>query len=140
MDHDLSKCKVGDWICTAQFGWVQINTINDSLLHPISVVLDGYEETYTLNGFHHKDDKFPSAFIEPPKDWNAEPRPHRFKKDDRVLVRDDKDAKWNRRYFAYEEKGKVYCYPSGYTSWTTKAAPLSWNYIKPWSEEEDAKH
>ena len=136
MNHDLSKCEVGDWICTAQFGWVQINTINSSFIHPISVVLDGYEETYTLDGYHNKDDKFPSAYVEPPEEWNA------FRKDDKVLVGDDKGDLWARRYFSHEKDGKYFCYVDGMDSWTSAWLPSnklydSWKYIKPWREEEE---
>ena len=134
MDHDLSKCEVGDWICTVQSGWTKIKNIDEEDYYSIET----NDDSYTIYGFHQEYDKFPSAYIEPPTDWNVGPQPQDFKKDDKVLIRDTKEEVWSRRYFAYEKDGKYYCYQGGKDSWSSDGeSSVSWCYIKPWTEEEE---
>lgn len=62
-----------------------------------------------------------------------------FKKDDKVMVRDYEDFTWNKRYFAYEKAGKVYCFENGQDSWTSDNQVTSWNYCRKPTQEELGK-
>lgn len=44
-----------------------------------------------------------------------------------VLVSKDK-IKWEKRYFAKYECGKVFAFRNGTTSWSNKLCPFGWNY------------
>ena len=47
-----------------------------------------------------------------------------------VLVRDFETSKWEKRYFAYFENGRVHTWNSGTTSWTSEGYEMSWQYAK----------
>ena len=53
-----------------------------------------------------------------------------------ILVRDGKDCKWIRRYFAKYEDGDVYAWSSGCTSWS-KTNTRFWKYAKLAESEEE---
>ena len=65
-------------------------------------------------------------YTEPPIDWSKVPV------DTPILVRDNENDKWTRRYFAKYENGQVYAWGSGVTSWSAcgsyDVAP--WKYAK----------
>ena len=68
---------------------------------------------------------------EPEVDWNN------VKVDTPILIRDNEDDKWIKRYFAKYKDGKVYAWNSGRTGWTE-------SYMTPWkhaklAESEEAK-
>lgn len=47
-----------------------------------------------------------------------------------VLVRDSETSKWENRYFAFFENGRVHTWNSGTTSWTSEGYEMSWKYAK----------
>lgn len=52
-----------------------------------------------------------------------------------IFVRDNEDAPWLRRHFAFYKEGKVYAFADGFTSFTSKDHDLlypenEWNYAK----------
>ena len=103
MNSDLSKVVEGDYIWTIAEGWVKVRrTIpifhsQASNEHPIETVGD---YTYSLDGKLYINDKYPSAFTIPPKEFNPGPKPCEFKKGDRVMVQDEEDDDWwCKRYF-----------------------------------------
>ena len=69
---------------------------------------------------------------EPEIDWN------KIKVDTPILVRDNKDGKWLKRYFAKYEDGLVYAWLGENTSYTTCGA-AKWKYAKPVEESEEIK-
>ena len=69
---------------------------------------------------------------EPEIDWN------KIKVDTPILVRDSKDGKWLKRYFAKYEDGLVYAWLGENTSYTTCSA-AKWKYAKPAEESEEIK-
>ena len=69
---------------------------------------------------------------EPEIDWN------KIKVDTPILVRDSKDSKWLKRYFAKYEDGLVYAWLGENTSYTTCGA-AKWKYAKPVEESEEIK-
>ncbi len=73
-----------------------------------------------------------SEYAEPPIDWSKVPV------DTPILVRDNENDKWKRRYFAKHKDGVVYAWCGGVTSWTsrTKDDIYSWNYAEL-AESED---
>ena len=73
MKNDLSKCKVGDWIWTISSGWV--NIYNISTKGEYEIFASDYDKSYTADGKANINDKYPSAFTEPPEGFGAEPKP-----------------------------------------------------------------
>lgn len=51
--------------------------------------------------------------------------------DTKILVRNNEDCNWERRYFAKYENGRVYAYDSGQTSWSATTS-FSWDFAKLW--------
>jgi len=57
--------------------------------------------------------------------------------DTKVLVKNDDEYTWKRRYFAKYENDKVYTFADGSTSWSNEVSYYSsWNYAKL-AEEDD---
>ena len=78
MNNDLSKCKVGDWIWTIRDGWGKVVDRKNEYDYPI--IFEGHNannngDSYTKYGKLRYDDKYPSAFLEPPEGFDAEPKP-----------------------------------------------------------------
>ena len=67
---------------------------------------------------------------EPEIDWS------KIKVDTPILVRDNKDNKWLKRYFAKYEDGLVYAWLGENTSYTTCSA-AKWKYAKLAESEEE---
>lgn len=67
-----------------------------------------------------------SEYKEPQTDWSKVPV------DTPILVRDNEDCIWQRRYFAKYENGKVYTWADGRTSWSAFSQDdcLHWDYAK----------
>lgn len=59
-------------------------------------------------------------------DWS------KVKVDTPILVRDFETSKWEKRYFAYFENGRVYTWYGGTTSWSSEERKntMSWKYAK----------
>ena len=138
MNSDLSKVKVGDYIFTIFHGWTPITKVVSGLNYPITT--EG-QYLYTLDGKHDIDAKYPSAFTEPPAEFNAGPKPSRFKKGDKVLVRDHANVPWRRRYFAGENpnryhKEKFGAFADGADEWSSEGHVRYWKFCKPWVEGE----
>lgn len=53
-----------------------------------------------------------SEYVEPPVDWS------KVAVDTPILVRDNANLEWTKRYFAKYENGIVYAWSNGATSWT----------------------
>jgi len=135
MDHDLSKCKVGDWIWTIKFGWVKININNRDSIYPITILKKNKYYAYTYDGKFDITDNYPSAFVVPPKEFNAGEPPCEFKKGDKVLVSNSNASKWTRRYFSHKEDGFYYCFAEGKDEWASYGVAHKWIYCKKWEEE-----
>ena len=71
-------------------------------------------------------------YEEPEVNWSE------VKVDTPILVANEKDGPWMRRYFAKYENGGVYAWSVGRTSWTanTVAHMTKYNYAKLAKEEE----
>ncbi len=138
MNSDLSNVQVGDYIWTIQKGWKEVVEVLRNSDYPIHVD----DECYTLDGKYNGCDEYPSAFTEPPAEFNAGPKPSRFKKGDKVLVRDHANVPWRRRYFAGEKpnryhKQKFGTFIDGADEWSSKGQVRYWKFCKPWVEGED---
>lgn len=75
-----------------------------------------------------------SEYVEPPVDWR------KVAVDTPILVRDKEDDKWIKRYFAKFEKGHVFTWCDGATSWSNSDSTFickvnSWKYAKLAEEE-----
>lgn len=67
---------------------------------------------------------------EPEVDWS------KVEVDTPILVKAIDDGKWNKRYFAKYEGGKVYAWQAGGTSWD-KDCVASWKYAKLAEDEKE---
>lgn len=69
-----------------------------------------------------------SEYVEPPADWE------KVKVDTPVLVRQDENEEWQKRYFArtgkFDGKNYVYTFIGGRTSWSADSN----NEIAPWKQ------
>ena len=70
-------------------------------------------------------------YKEPEVDWS------KVKVDTPILVRDDENKGWNKRYFAKYEDGKVYAWDCGCTSWNAEGHTSIWNFAKLAESEEE---
>lgn len=77
-----------------------------------------------------------SEYKEPEVDWS------KVKVDTPILVRENEDEEWDKRYFAKFEYGVVWSFCDGRTSWsarknnTTRKDIISWKYAKLAESEE----
>ncbi len=132
MDHDLSKVKVGDWIWTIRRGWEQVIKLN----FQENYFLHTRTSLYTQAGFFLENDKYPSAFIEPPKEFNAKPKPCKFTKGQKVLVWNNFNSDMKRRYFSHESNNEIYCFVSGCDEWSSlNEGTVYWEHCKAWEED-----
>ena len=135
LKSDLSKVKVGDWVCTAQHGWCKVKTKNkDDCYYQVGIEI-GIEnkevkyDSYTLNGLHNTTDTYPTCF---PADQVPEeyvvlfgPPPVEFKDGEPVWVSDDETV-WCPRVFKEFQDGRYYTYGID--------APGSWKYCRKWED------
>lgn len=69
-------------------------------------------------------------YEEPETDWN------KVKVDTPILVRDNENGEWRKKYFAKYEDGHVYAWNSGCTSWNGRLM-YDWKYAKLAESEEE---
>lgn len=69
-------------------------------------------------------------YEEPETDWS------KVKVDTPILVRFKENDEWERRYFAKYDKGKVYAWGYGSTSWSSNDNTCAWTYTKLAESEE----
>lgn len=70
-----------------------------------------------------------NEYKEPEVDWSKVPV------DTKIYVKDNIYATWSKRYFAKYEKGEIYAWDDGHTSWTTVHV-TPWRYGKLAEDEE----
>jgi len=70
-DSDLSKCRVGDYVASARYGWVEIVTHDKSDTEGYPIRIKERGSWFTYEGFLDKGDKAPSIFVTPPQ-WLLE--------------------------------------------------------------------
>lgn len=63
-------------------------------------------------------------------DWSKVPV------DTKILVKNDRNDDWEKRYFAKYENGKIFAFFGGQSSWTSYAGTRSWEYAKLYEENE----
>ena len=59
--------------------------------------------------------------------------------DTKILVKDVEDGEWHERHFSKYEKGKIYAWISGLTSWTLvdeQSSHSDWKYVKLGDDSE----
>lgn len=71
-----------------------------------------------------------SKYEEPKIDWS------KVKVDTPILVKDNEEGGWRKRYFAGFKYGKVCAWLGGATSWTANSNMNSWKYAKLAESEE----
>lgn len=54
----------------------------------------------------------------------------KVKVDTKVLVKNSEEEKWQPRYFAKYENGRIYAWRNGATSWSTSRVVAPWSYAK----------
>ena len=128
----FSNAKVGDKVYDIRYGWVEINEIYDGLYYPIAVKYEDITVTYTKSGYYSATQDFPMLYWDKPE-IIAPPKPlPDLKIDTPILVKDEEDTEWSKRYFAgWSEKGKIMCWANGKTSWTADTDyPIIWDEWK----------
>ena len=127
MDHDLSKCKINDWIYTLSDGWVQVKQNKYTRTYPICCT---NEKSYTHDGKEHTQFEQPSAYIEPPSDWIVPPKPQnknkKLKKDTLVKVFDILHHS-KIRHFKRFDGDNIVVYGDGADSYTDEGKEEIWN-------------
>lgn len=123
-NNDLSN--VNGLIYTVQNGWERAVDSREDETYCI-VTAGG---AYTVCGRYDKDDKHPSAWLEPPEFFNAEPKPCEFKKGDKVFVKQRHAREWRKAYFHNYDGEYYFCYPDGKTEWTSGNMSEAWNQCK----------
>ena len=136
MKNDLSELRVGDWLATVQYGWLQIKNIHyNNNIHPIQT----NHEYFTFDGKTHNYDKYPTAFANPPQ-WLIDiigPKPCDFKKGDKVLVKSMLEGRgFLRRYFSHEKDDFYYCFNNGADEWAADGDIIQWpkHHVTTWEE------
>ena len=72
-----------------------------------------------------------NEYKEPKLDWSKIPV------DTKIYVKDTRDGKWDKRYFAKYEDGHVYAWEAGGTSWSCDNTEMTrWLYVKLAEEEK----
>lgn len=75
-----------------------------------------------------------SEYVEPSVDWS------KVAVDTPILVTDNGDHKWIKRYFARYENGRVYAWDGGRTSWSDGEYATPWELAKlPHKENSDGR-
>lgn len=71
-------------------------------------------------------------YEEPEVDWS------KVEVDTPILVRDNENKEWNKRYFARYEDETLYAWSGGRTSWTAydNSDVFAWEYAKLAEQEE----
>lgn len=65
-----------------------------------------------------------SEYVEPPVDWS------KVAVDTPILVRDNANLEWTKRYFAKYENGSVFTWSDGTTSWSSEGHVTAWGLAK----------
>lgn len=90
MSSDLSKVKVGDYICTAAHGWERVVDAHEISNYPINTEIS----SYTIDDKLYIVDKFPTASVEMPEELGFGPKPCEFKKGEVIAIRDHSQEDW----------------------------------------------
>ena len=127
MDHDLSKCKVLDWIYTMSNGWEQIIEIKCDDWYPIKC----RDSQYSYLGYEaNLNYQQPSAYIIPPSDWKVPPKPKSniecLKKDTLIRVFNEYYPLGKLRYFKRTDENGIIVYPDGLTSLNSNGREEIW--------------
>lgn len=88
-----------------------------------------FSDISTWNCNVKKEEWANAEYVEPPVDWT------KVAVDTKILVRDYDRERWEPRYFAKYENGKIYAWLRGATSWSNKEDPYPWKYAKLYKEE-----
>lgn len=65
-----------------------------------------------------------SEYVEPPVDWS------KVAVDTPILVRDSANLEWTKRHFAKYEKGSIFTWSDGTTSWSSEGYTTAWILAK----------
>lgn len=139
MKNDLSKLKVGDWFWNTVVGYEQVMATSAGLEFRILGCTS--RNWFTSDGKSNSLDKFPVAFTEAPDFYNDDPKPSKFTKGQKVLVRDEEeyecgdDVGWERAYFSHMEGDEFHTFAYGADEWSNEGnETIGWVYCEPWEE------
>ena len=128
----VTLCKEGMVLVNKKGNHTNLKNFNNYL---INCLFDEIEITkvYDLNEYAFSSLEFSTVHrellwsIEDKTDWN------KVEVDTKVLVRNNPNGKWVKRYFAKYEDGKVYVFKNGRTSWNNRGI-IHWQETKLWEE------
>ena len=131
----FENAQVGDKVWDFKVGWGEIIEIYTEILDPYIIKAEFDEEVayYDADGYHYVNDINPTLFwneFEIPEEAFEKPLP-KLEIDTKVLVKNDGDEKWNKRFFAgWTTDGRIKCWYGGATSWSADDE----NDYSTWSE------
>jgi hypothetical protein len=131
----MKEFKVGDWVCSTQFGWEKIIEIDNEREYSIRTE----SSDFTKDGRYFSENKFPSVFHNPPKEWNAGTPPFDPKFNDPVMVRSSGGKTWDKAHFVRTIGNKFCCFKYGRSSFTAKdleEVAHNWDEIREPTDEE----
>ena len=128
----VTLCKEGMVLVNKKGNHTNLKNFNNYL---INCLFDEIEITkvYDLNEYAFSSLEFSTVHrellwsIEDKTDWN------KVEVDTKVLVRNNPNGKWVKRYFAKYEDGKVYVFKNGRTNWSNEGI-THWQETKLWEE------
>ena len=122
----VTLCEKGMILINNNGYYANLKDFNDDLSHKR---LDSIKilKVYGLSEYENYSLKFSTRYRE--LLWNREDQVdwNEVKVDTKVLVRNNPNAEWKKRYFAEYKNGKVYVYEDGRTSW-------NYFYKESWNE------
>jgi hypothetical protein len=139
----FENAQIGDRVWDIRYGWGIIQYVGRSSQYPISVVFDfkytnnrELTECYTYTGCFSTISERPTLFwneFEIPPEAFIKPQP-KLAKNTKVLVWNDSPEIKEKRYFSHFNKGRIYCYEQGCTSWSGTTAH-DWDNWELYKEE-----
>lgn len=132
----FKNAQIGDRVYDPRYKDGTITFINPNNIYSIRVEFDFklIQKYYTFDGRSSLDYITPVLFwneLEIPPEAYIKPLP-KLEKDTKVLVWNDSSEIKEKRYFSHFNKGKIYCYEQGCTSWsgTTAHDWDNWEFFK----------
>lgn len=139
MDINFMVRKVGDWVCSKD-GWGRIIEIDNKKKKPFKALINNKIVSFMQGGRLAPKDIFPSVFVWPPDNFDVRVPLDRFKKGQRVFVKNRLGDAPARAIFAEisSRQDAFLCYRNGQTEWTSGGISntYKWKYCEEAPEEE----
>lgn len=133
----FKDAQIGDRVWDIRYGWgIIVNNTHQGINERLILCRFNEKECYhfTVTGKSLPNDLHPTLFwneFKIPQEAFIKPLP-KLEKDTKVLVWDDSSEIKEKRYFSHFNRGRMYCYDQGCTSWlgTTTHDWDNWELFK----------